>query len=87
MKNYAVIFALTLLVHGGILNAQGLQRIHGRTIYHDDKSRTESVSDPSTREMVETTFNTAGVATVKKCFCSMRKESLYKVTSMMDAVV
>jgi hypothetical protein len=68
MKNYAVIFALTLLVHGGILNAQGLQRIHGRTIYHDDKSRTESVSDPSTREMVETTFNTAGVATVKKVF-------------------
>ena len=68
MKNYVVIFTLTLIVLGGILNAQGLQRIHGRTIYHDDKSRTESVSDPSTREMVETTFNTAGVATVKKVF-------------------
>jgi hypothetical protein len=68
MKNDAVIFALTWFVLGGILNAQALQRIHGRTIYHDDKSRTESVSDPSTREMVETTFNTAGVATVKKVF-------------------
>ncbi len=68
MKNYAVIFAFSWLSFGGLLNAQALQRIHGRTIYHDDKSRTESVSDPSTREMVETTYNTAGAATVKKVF-------------------
>lgn len=68
MKNYAIIFALFWLFLGGILRAQGLPRIYGRTIYHDDKSRTESVSDPGTREMVETTYNTAGVATVKKVF-------------------
>jgi hypothetical protein len=68
MKNFAVIFALFWLLLGGILRAQGLPRIYGRTIYHDDKSRTESVSDPGTREMVETTYNTAGVAMVKKVF-------------------
>jgi hypothetical protein len=68
MKNYAVIFALSWLFLGGIASAQSQPMIYGRTIYHDDKSRTESVSDPSTREMVETTYNTAGVAMVKKVF-------------------
>lgn len=40
----------------------------GRTIYHKDDSRTESVRDPNTREMTESTFNTAGQLTVKKVF-------------------
>jgi hypothetical protein len=68
MKNYALLFALSWLFLGGTAHAQGQPRIYGRTIYHDDKSRTESVSDPATREMVETTYNTAGVAMIKKVF-------------------
>jgi len=68
MKNNTVILGLCWLTLSGLSYGQGQQRILGRTIYHDDKSRTESVSDPSTREMVETTYNTSGVATVKKVF-------------------
>lgn len=48
--------------------AQAPQRIIGRTIYHPDQSRTESVSDPTTREMTETTYNASNVMTVKKVF-------------------
>ena len=40
----------------------------GRTIYHADDTRTETVSDPSIREMTEMTYNTSGQLTVKKVF-------------------
>lgn len=67
MKFCAAILVLSWLVLGGEAFAQ-LGRIIGRTIYHEDKSRTESVSDPSTREMVETTYTADNVQTVKKVF-------------------
>lgn len=61
------------LVLGGLFLAfatglQAQQRVVGRTIYHKDKSRTESVSNPEVREMTETTYTPEGVATVKKVF-------------------
>ncbi|MEQ1749923.1 MAG: hypothetical protein ABL974_10900 [Prosthecobacter sp.] len=67
MKNRAVYLGLSWLVLGSTAFAQ-LGRIIGRTVYHDDKSRTESVSDPSTREMVETTYTADNTMTVKKIF-------------------
>lgn len=38
----------------------------GRTVYHPDKSRTESVSDLTTRELTETTYDPNNVLTVRK---------------------
>ncbi len=67
MKNRAAYLGLCWLVLGGVSFAQ-LGRIIGRTIYHEDKSRTESVSDPNTREMVESTYTPDNVLTVKKVF-------------------
>lgn len=68
MKNIAAILGLCWLALGLPVKAQSQQRIIGRTIYHDDKSRTESVSDPYTREMVESTYTADNVLTVKKVF-------------------
>lgn len=67
MKNRAAFFGLCWLVLGATVFAQ-LGRIIGRTVYHDDKSRTETVSDPSTREMVECTYTPDNVMTVRKVF-------------------
>lgn len=50
-----------------------MQPVVGRTIYHADDSRTESVRDPNTREMTEMTYNTAGQLTVKKVFLMNEK--------------
>ncbi|MES2596821.1 MAG: hypothetical protein V4662_15870 [Verrucomicrobiota bacterium] len=65
---------MTRLALGGLvlafatsLHAQQ-QRVVGRTIYHKDKSRTESVNNPETREMIESTYTPEGVLTVKKVF-------------------
>jgi len=69
MKKYAVIFGICSLctVTLAQTNSQ-LQAVVGRTIYHPDDSRTESVRDPNTREMTEMTYNSAGQLTVKKVF-------------------
>lgn len=68
MKQRAAFFVLCWLAFESSVVAQAPQRIIGRTIYHPDQSRTESVSDPTTREMTETTYNTSNVMTVKKVF-------------------
>lgn len=68
MKYRAAFFVLCWLALEASVLAQGSQRIIGRTIYHPDQSRTESVSDPTTREMTETTYNASNVMTVKKVF-------------------
>ncbi len=49
------------------------QRVVGRTIYHKDKSRTESVSNPETREMTEMTYTADNVLSVKKVFLMNEK--------------
>lgn len=69
MKKCAAILglcSLSLASHGQ--TPAGIQPVVGRTIYHQDDSRTEMVKDPNTREMTETTFNTTGQLTVKKVF-------------------
>jgi hypothetical protein len=68
MKYRAAFFVLCWLALEASASAQTSQRIIGRTIYHSDESRTESVSDPTTREMTETTYNASNVLTVKKVF-------------------
>lgn len=45
-----------------------MQPVVGRTIYHSDDSRTESVRDPNTRELTEMTYTAAGALTTKKVF-------------------
>ena len=69
MKNCAVIFGICSLPLATL--AQGNpagSAVVGRTIYHTDDSRTESIKDPNTREMTEMTYNTSGQLTVKKVF-------------------
>ena len=69
MKTCAAFLVLSwlLFVAVPVARAQG-QRVVGRTIYHKDKSRTESVSNPETREMTELTYSADNVLTVKKVF-------------------
>lgn len=67
MKNCAVILGFCLLSWPGVSSGQA-PAVVGRTVYHLDDSRTESVSDPNIREMTETTYNSAGQLTVKKVF-------------------
>lgn len=58
---YLVVFLLasaaTMQVHALSQAAGG---IHARGIYHPDGSRTESVKDPQTRVLTETTYNSGG---------------------------
>ncbi|TDU71428.1 hypothetical protein EI77_02552 [Prosthecobacter fusiformis] len=68
MKNCAVIFGIYSLSLVGLAHGNPPQAVVGRTIYHADDSRTESVRDPNTRELTESTYNTAGQLTVKKIF-------------------
>ena len=70
MKKCAAILGLCSLSLAslGQTPAPGFQPVVGRTLYHQDDSRTEMVKDPNTREMTEMTYNTAGQLTVKKVF-------------------
>lgn len=70
MKKCAVILGLSSLCLVGHSQTPpaGLQPVVGRTLYHADDSRTEMVKDPNTREMTESTYNTAEQLTVKKVF-------------------
>jgi len=69
MKNCAVIFGICSLSLAAMgQNNPSAQPVVSRTIYHLDDTRTESVSDPNTRELTEMTYNTAGQLTVKKVF-------------------
>lgn len=69
MKNCALIIGFCSLPLASF--AQGnpaSTTVVGRTLYHKDDSRTESVRDPNTRELTEMTYNPAGQLTVKKVF-------------------
>ncbi|HCN76002.1 MAG TPA: hypothetical protein DIT13_02260 [Verrucomicrobiales bacterium] len=44
------------------------QAVVGRTVYHPDNSRTETVRDMNVREMTETTYNSANALISKKVF-------------------
>lgn len=69
MKNCAVILGICSLPLAALSQGTaGGQSVVGRTIYHADDSRTESVRDPNNREMTEMTYNTSGQLTVKKVF-------------------
>lgn len=68
MKNCAVIFGICSLSMVGLSLGNPPPMLVGRTVYHADDSRTESVSDPNVREMTESTYNTSGQLTVKKVF-------------------
>jgi hypothetical protein len=69
MKMSAAFLVLSWLLFAAVSEslAQG-QRVVGRTIYHKDKSYTQSVSNPETREMTEMTYTKDEVLTVKKVF-------------------
>jgi hypothetical protein len=69
MKNRAAILGLSWLLLATFSFANpAMQRVVGRTIYHPDKSRTESLSNPETRELTETTYSPDNVVTVRKVF-------------------
>lgn len=42
--------------------------VEGRTLYHEDNSRTESVKDLNTRELTEMTYDASGQLTTRKVF-------------------
>ncbi|MDZ4287891.1 MAG: hypothetical protein U0984_08025 [Prosthecobacter sp.] len=69
MKNCFAIFGLLSLPLMTVLGANPtVNTVVGRTIYHADNSRTESVRDPNIRELTEITYNPNNVVTVKKVF-------------------
>lgn len=71
MKICSVLSGISLLSFtGSLLSAPppSMQPVVGRTIYHTDDSRTESVRDPGTREMTEMTYTATGALTTKKVF-------------------
>lgn len=69
MKNCIPLFALLFLPCMAALGANPTTNtVVGRTIYHTDNSRTESVRDPNVRELTEITYNPNNVMTVKKVF-------------------
>lgn len=43
-------------------------RVEGRTVFHNDDSRTESVKDLNTRELTELTYNAGGQLIMRKVF-------------------
>jgi len=61
------IYWLALAGHALAANP-AMDGVVGRTIYHPDKSRTESVRDPNTRELTEATYDANNVLTVRKHF-------------------
>jgi hypothetical protein len=44
------------------------QRVHGRTFFHQDGTRTESVKNPYTRTLTELTYSSAGVLTTRAIY-------------------
>lgn len=74
MKKPTAFFALCwLFVASLATDARAQQRVIGRTIYHKDKSRTEFVTNPETREMTELTYTSDNALTVKKVFLMNEK--------------
>jgi hypothetical protein len=74
MKTRAAFLGLSWLLFVAITTASpNGQRVIGRTIYHKDKSRTESVNNPETREMMEMTYTADNVLSIKKVFLMNEK--------------
>lgn len=49
-------------------SSSGTARVEGRTVFHNDDSRTESVKDLNTRELTELTYNAGGQLIMRKVF-------------------
>lgn len=74
MKTRAAFLGLSWLLFVATTTASpNGQRVIGRTIYHKDKSRTESVNNPETREMTESTYTVDNVLSIKKVFLMNEK--------------
>jgi len=74
MKKRAALLAFCwLFVALLATNVNAQQRVIGRTIYHKDKSRTEFVTNPETREMTELTYTSDNAMTVRKVFLMNEK--------------
>lgn len=58
---------LTLTVHGTVF-AQANNIVSGKTILHNDGTRTESVSDPNTGELEQKTFDANGVLILRRLY-------------------
>ncbi|MCA1964300.1 MAG: hypothetical protein LDL31_10185 [Prosthecobacter sp.] len=69
MKNRAAVLGLSwLLIACPFLPALGALRTTARTVYHPDKSRTESTTNPDTRELTEITYSAENAVILKKVF-------------------
>ena len=64
------IFAIfwLLLAATALAANPSMQAVVGRTVYHPDNSRSETVRDMNVREMTETTYNPANAVVSKKVF-------------------
>lgn len=64
------IFAIFWLLLAAAATAANpsMQAVVGRTVYHPDNSRSETVRDMNVREMTETTYNPANAVVSKKVF-------------------
>jgi hypothetical protein len=64
------IFAFFWLLLAAVAPAANpsMQAVVGRTVYHPDNSRSETVRDMNVREMTETTYNPANAVISKKVF-------------------
>lgn len=67
LSAFIVVFLLAAAAHGQT-NPQAQPRVHGRTTYHDDGTRTESVKDPNTGLLTEKTFSAQGVLVSKALY-------------------
>lgn len=66
MRLCSAFFVLCLLpaaLHGQAANPN---TIRARTVYHQDGTRTESVSDPAIRELNEVTYNANNIVVIRK---------------------
>jgi hypothetical protein len=69
MKNRAAILGLSwLLLADAFSPAHATLRTVARTVYHPDKSRTESTTNPETRELTEVTYSAENAVIMKKVF-------------------
>lgn len=71
MPPRAVIFGISSVLFAAVpamLPANPAAQIVGRTMYHPDKSRTESVRNPDLRTLEERTYDANNVMTVRKEF-------------------
>jgi hypothetical protein len=70
MKHLSAFLGVFLLVTAAQAQGTGhaANMIHARGIYHPDGSRTESVKDPETKVLTETTYDARGVVIAKHIY-------------------